>query len=478
MRYLGILFVISFLGMLGTSCRKETFTTSGALEFDRDTVMFDTVFTTLGSATRSFKVYNRHNENIRISQIYLAGGEASKFRINMDGMSGRSFTDIEIAPNDSIWGFVEVTLDPNNLNTPLVVADSIVFVTNGVSQDIDLVAFGQDAYFHFPGPNDSTIVFDLSCNEHWHNDKPHVIYGFARVKKGCSLTMDPGTRVHIHRYSGIYVDEGSLYINGTQSDSVTIQGDRLELNYRNMPGQWEYIRLFKPAATTIQHAIIKNGNMGIVADSFSLDGPNYEIFIRNSQFLNFASAGFFGRGSKVLLENCVLANAGQVAAGFLYGGNYRANNCTFANYYSYSTRNTPCVVLNNYFKDENENIYTRNLDEATFQNCIIYGSNPSELEFDKADGGNFTYQFNYCLFRVKDDFDISDGVKFNSVLKNPTGDSLFVDYSVNNYHLRSSSPARNRGSLDFLTPDTQNDLDGNSRTLDGIPDLGAYEYKD
>jgi hypothetical protein len=64
------------------------------------------------------------------------------------------------------------------------------------------------------------------------------------------------------------------------------------------------------------------------------------------------------------------------------------------------------------------------------------------------------------------------------VLKNPAGDSLFIDYSNNNYHLRASSAARNRGSLDFLTPQTQNDLDGNSRTLDGLPDLGAYEFKE
>jgi hypothetical protein len=480
MKITHFLLLVAFIltAIFSSSCRKESFTTSGALEFNKDTVMFDTVFTTIGSATRSFKVYNRQNDNIRISRIYLAGGETSKFRMNIDGVSGRNFSDIEIAPNDSIWGFVEVTLDPNNTNTPLVVTDSIVFETNGVTQDIDLVAFGQDAYFHFPGPNDSTIVFNLNCDEHWFNDKPHVIYGFAQVKKGCSLTMDPGTRVYIHRYSGIYVNEGSLFINGTQTDSVTIQGDRLELDYRDLPGQWEFIRLLKPAAAKIDYAIIKNANIGILADTFSVAGPNYEMFIRNTQILNMAAIGFFGRGSKVLLENCVLANAGQSAAAFAYGGNYRANNCTFANYYSYSTRNTPCVVLNNYFKDENDLVFARNLDEATFQNCLIYGSNPSEMEFDKDDGASFTYQFNYCLFRVKDDFDVSDLSKFNNVLKNPAGDSLFVDYFINNYHLRASSVARNKGSLDFLTSQTQNDLDGNSRTLDGTPDLGAYEFKE
>ncbi len=149
MRFL--LFII-LLFTLFASCKKDKFTTNGALAFSNDTVIFDTVFTQVGSSTKAFKIYNTHNENIRISKIYIAGGEASKYRININGFSGRVFSDIEIAPNDSLWGFAEVTLDPNNVNTPVIVTDSIIFETNGIKQDVDLVAFGQDANFLYPEP--------------------------------------------------------------------------------------------------------------------------------------------------------------------------------------------------------------------------------------------------------------------------------------------------------------------------------------
>lgn len=62
-----------------TACKKDQFiTTSGAgLEFSLDTLTFDTVFTNLGTATRRFKVYNPHNQIIRINNVFLGGGEPS-----------------------------------------------------------------------------------------------------------------------------------------------------------------------------------------------------------------------------------------------------------------------------------------------------------------------------------------------------------------------------------------------------------------
>src|SRR5690242_11874812 len=63
------------------------------LSFSSDTVLFDTVFTTIGSSTRISKIYNHNNHRINISDIQLTGGVASPFRINIDGQSGTSFTN-------------------------------------------------------------------------------------------------------------------------------------------------------------------------------------------------------------------------------------------------------------------------------------------------------------------------------------------------------------------------------------------------
>ena len=53
------------------SCEREDISSNPSLKlnFSRDTVMFDTVFTTIGSSTRYFKVYNKNSNDLRISSI-------------------------------------------------------------------------------------------------------------------------------------------------------------------------------------------------------------------------------------------------------------------------------------------------------------------------------------------------------------------------------------------------------------------------
>ena len=52
-----------------SSCRKdfEFSPSTGNLEFSKDTVYLDTVFSNIGSSTYNLKVYNRSNEDIVIN---------------------------------------------------------------------------------------------------------------------------------------------------------------------------------------------------------------------------------------------------------------------------------------------------------------------------------------------------------------------------------------------------------------------------
>ena len=247
MRHLLIILSVLILPfLLFNSCKKEEFETGKVdLQFSADTIIFDTVFTNVGSSTQDFQVYNNGNKDVKISSIRLANGNNSNFRLNVDGHSGKSFNDIEIGANDSLFIFVEVTVDPNNLNTPLIVTDSILFSANDFQQDIDLVAWGQDAYFHRSPPNSQIApFFFLNCNEIWANDKPHVIYGYALVDSSCSLTMNAGTNIFLHPGSGIIVlTSGTLLVNGTKQNNVTFQGDRLGTDFQEIPGQWDRIWL-------------------------------------------------------------------------------------------------------------------------------------------------------------------------------------------------------------------------------------------
>ena len=178
MRYF---FLFLFAITIFNSCRKEekiTSDPSAKLEFSGDTVLFDTVFTTVGSTVASFLVYNPNDKKVVISSIQLAGGETSQFRLNIDGVPGASASNVEISGHDSLFIFVEVNIDPTNALSPFLVKDSILFSTNGNVQDIKLLAYGQDAHYfhpntHIPGYPPFSIIPCVNNIAHWVNDKPY-----------------------------------------------------------------------------------------------------------------------------------------------------------------------------------------------------------------------------------------------------------------------------------------------------------------
>jgi len=257
--------IVLFLALLSfQSCRKDEFIDTNPsikLAFSTDSILFDTVFTTIGSVTKQLKVYNNNDNTISISSIKLEGGSPSFYRINVDGEPSLEVRDVEIAAKDSLYIFIHVTIDPNNTNNPLVVADQIVFETNGNVQGVDLVAWGQDAYFYYY----NIISFDYE----FKNDKPHVVYGYVIIDSSYTLSIEEGTNVYMHANSFLYVyRDGSLKINGTLDKPVTIQGDRLEEYYKDIPGQWNWIWLSAMSVDNeINYAIIRNSVRGVQIDT-------------------------------------------------------------------------------------------------------------------------------------------------------------------------------------------------------------------
>ena len=470
------------------SCKKDHLITdsSAKLDFSAKSVLYDTVFTTVGSVTKTFIVYNRNSQPIKISSIRLAGGTASNFRINVDGSKGVAFSDVEIEGKDSLFIFTEVTVDPNNQNNPLIIRDSVVFETNGNVQDVDLEAWGQDAYFHTP---DKVIIIKnidssiteipysiLSCNAVWMNDKPHVVYGYLVVDGGCSLTINQGARVYMHPGSVLWVyKDGTLKVNGNINQPVIFQGDRLEPAYSEGAGQWGYIWLSPGSKNNvIDGAIIKNGLVGILADTVG-NSPNPTLTMSNTIIKNMSVAALYGRGTFMKGWNCVFANCAQYVAAFTLGGKYNFYHCTFANYWNKSTRQFPVLLLNNYYKDENENIIARTLDSAYFYNCIMYGdlSSGDELKLDSSTSASFSYKFHNCLLKTTLN---TSGGKYQNVIVN--SEPYFNDLGNNDYRIRNplALPAvidKGDPAVSALYPD---DLSGKSRFPNPPGDLGAYEY--
>ncbi|MDX9942465.1 MAG: right-handed parallel beta-helix repeat-containing protein [Bacteroidales bacterium] len=476
-RFFVLLLFLPLLTSLLFSCREDGYDADPSIElgFSADSLLFDTVFTTVGTATRSFRVYNHHSKRVRIASIALGSGTDSYFRVNVDGRSGSSIQDVEIGANDSIFVFVEVTVDPVNQNTPLVIVDSLLFRLNGNEQDVKLVAWGQDAHFFYPNytePASGLSYHLISDDTTWGADLPYVIYGLAVVAPNKTLTLEAGTRVHLHNNASlVFLGGASLKVYGMSDAPVLFQGDRLEPFYDEQPGQWGRIWLTATSKDhLINHAIIKNGSVGLHVDSIgSYSSPT--LTIKNTIIKNMSMVGILAQGSNVVAENTVVANCGQQTLYLALGGKYDFRHCTFANYFNLpntSLRQTPSVFLNNYYVDVDGVLRQRDFESVFFGNSIVYGSIQEELQFDLAPGSDLNFLFDHCLVRTQRD---TFNPAYSNVIKNQS--PQFNDLSLQDYRLRDNSPAINAGKPEIASQ-IPLDILGRDRTL--RPDIGAYQY--
>lgn len=488
--------LVSIAAGLTFSCEKtELITDSNAkLSFSADTMIFDTIFTTLGSTTEALKIYNIHDQPINISKIELAGGNSSFYRINVDGEPGIEFSDIEIPAEDSLWVFVEVTLDANNTNNPLIVADSILFETNGNLQDVDLVAWGQDANFFFP-TNSVQGLPDFTCldgdcfnqngcvNETWDSSKPYVIYGYLVIDSCDVLNIQPGTQIHFHANSGLWVySYGEIKALGNVDNPIVFQGDRLESIYDEIPGQWDRIWINEGEAgaqNVFRHCEIKNNFIGIQAEPLVLTeedvtGPNAEnqLIIENTIIKNNSAAGLLIRNYNISSTNSLFANAGQYCAAITGGGEYQFLHCTFGNYWQFSTRTTPAFFIGNIYEDVLGNVQVRDISNSFVNNSIIYGNSFDEIVYNFDDDGQHEITFDGLAVKV-DETNVNDNSIFiqSGLIKNENPD--FVEPSDGDFHLELGSPCIDASTA---SPFISLDIEETSRTFPA--DLGCYEYQE
>jgi hypothetical protein len=446
------------------SCNREEFDFSpGArLEFSTDTLTFDTVFTTLGSVTKKVTVKNMNRHPVNVSKIFLAGRNTTPFRLNVNGLAANEVSDVSISGGDSIFIFVEATIDPTGQNLPMVVHDSIVFNLNGNMQDVHLIAFGQD--FH---------LFDGAVlkSQVWNNDKPYLIYNSVLVDSLETLTITEGSRIHFHKGSSMFV-KGTLKATGTYDAPIKFQGDRLEEMYSDVPGQWGASAILENGGiyvfggvhflkgsmdNIIDWAIIKNADKGIQVDSLG-SSPNPVLTLTNSRIENMSLNCLDARTTTLKASNTVFANSGSNTVILRFGGDYDFNHCTIANYFSFGTRREPALVFNNYYEYKNV-IYSFDFN-ALFRNCIVYGNISEEVYMDKKGDGAFTGGFKNCL--IKSGLYSANDRENNIFNKEPR----FVNFFKS---------AKDMGSIEIAKMFPY-DLNNYSRLEDSGPDAGAFEW--
>lgn len=494
--------------VLWSSCRNdfETVASTGGLEFSKDTVYLDTIFSNIGSSTYNLKVYNRSNEDINIPVVRLAEGESSNYRLNVDGIPGKVFENVQVLAKDSIFIFIETTFDINNLPTnpkEFLYTDQLVFDSGVNEQKVELVTLVKDAVFLFPEKfaDGTTETLNLGLDENgdpilvkgffldddeltFTNEKPYVIYGYAAVPSNKTLTVEAGARVHFHNGSGIIVaTDGSIKSMGIKSDDpiakeneVIFEGDRLEPAFSDIPGQWLTIYLTSGSVNNeFNFTTIKNSTIGLLVEASPVNLSNVQIY-------NSTVDGIRATTAIVTGENVVINNSGQSSLNIQLGGSSNFRHSTFANYWTNGFRSFPSVSIGNYLEFSDGSTLGEDLVAANFTNCIIYGNERREFALFKNDGVAFNFKFVNCLLRFEDPtgeygnnplYDFNNAVLYTATKFNL--EPKFQKTEMNNFNIESGTSGADGIGLPGVLPLL--DLNGTQRGTTQLdpPDAGAYE---
>jgi len=494
------LLIIALIFLTLSQCRRdrEKGDVSGdesiVLSFSHQQILFDTVFTSIGSTTKWLIVYNTSNKAVNIRSISLGGSNDAVFRLNVDGEAGKVIENVFLAGKDSLFLFVDVTIDPNSGNLlPFLIEDSIVFVTNGNVQSVSLLAYGQEAFFitpdHFPTnglPNYSLAIkrdgYNLDTT--WTNKLPIVVYGYVVIDSTHRLTIEQGTQIYFHANSGMWVYRyGQITVNGSLDEPVVFQGDRLD-SFKDVPGSWDRIWINDGEAgkdNTFNYATIKNSFIGIQAEHNPFEGfkngvSANQLNLINTRIENTKFAGIYTLNYKILGQNLLVQNSGNSNLLATGGGAYLFEHCTFANYWRGSVRNTPAVYLTQLYFDFEQRAYREDSMVINFNNSIIYGDQESEFNIeDDVDPGE---KINFTMSRtlLKSTIDTNKYGTFQGAILNPENTNIFNDPNYDDFKLAPGSPAIDFGDPSIVKPPLDLDLDGKNRS-DGKPDLGVFEIQ-
>lgn len=451
-----------FISLLFFACKRDQSldnNPANKLNFSTDSVLFDTVFTTQGSTSRSFKVFNTSKNSIEISNIRLVGGEASAFKININGAAQTSVSNLRVNGKDSIYIFIKAVIDPTAANAPFLVQDTLEFLTNGNLQKIPVVAYGQNAVYLKAATITESYTFTKKI--------PYIIFDYLKIAQNTKATVQPGAKLYFHGGAELAV-YGTLNVNGSLTDSVTFCSDRTERIYRDEPGQWKGIHFYKSSNdNNFNYCTIKNAIVGIRVDSLS-DSFKPKLLITNSIVKNHTLAGLLAYTAHIVGINNLFQNCGKYLVLGLYGGNYNFYQNTFSNINLNFIRQTAAVVFSDNTEDNLNRFANLRLD---FTNNIVWGSLDNEFLINNK--GPQAVMVNVTTNLLKTDRNLNSG---NNILNQ---DPLFEDAKKEIFKLVTNSAANNVGSdltsNPYFTDYINKDLKGNSRTFPS--DLGCFEIK-
>lgn len=448
------------MALLFAACEKDediTAELNAKLSFSIDSVLFDTVFTSIGSTSRRLKVYNTNEKAILISEIKLTGGNSSAYSLNINGQAASEVGLLKLNGNDSMNVFIKVNVNPTDQKSPFIVKDSIQFLYNGQKKSIPLVAYGQNANF--------ITNASIKTNTTWDNKLPYLIYKSITIEDGATLSIAPGSKILFHSSATMSI-KGTLNVLGTKTDSVLFASDRLEQLYSEEPGQWNGLHFYPQSKNSqINYAIIKNAVAGITADSLSLTSEP-KLLLTNTLIKNMEVVGFLGYQTSLTGFNNLFYNCGQYLVYGVGGGKYNLKQNTFAGYSPQYVRKTAAVYFSDFISSTQADHLTLDV-----QNNIVWGNLVNEFVVEKKS------LFTSVVAIVKNNLLKSNDSNYSNTGNILNVDPLFINPSFGNFSLNRNSPALNKGldlsSDPYFNLFLKKDLRNNARIFPS--ELGCYE---
>ena len=427
-----LFFFVLAIGSLLTACSDDdTFSTdrSNVLSFSVDTVMIDTLFSTVPSSTYGFWVRNNSSDGIRIQNVRLERGSQSGFRVNVDG----TFLDpvaynLEVRKGDSLAVFVEVTTSETGKLEPQLIEDNLLFtLESGVVQKMNLRTWSWDA--------EKISLLRINADTTIESSRPIIVYD--------SIVVDSGAVLRLQNTQMFFHDGAQMIVRGSlQADSCLFRGDRLDymfdyLPYDRISGQWKGIHLYASSkGNLLIDTEIRNPEYGIICDSASIDDA-YRLRMLRCIVHNCKGAGVELNQTYALLENCQLTNTlGDCLK--VSGGHAEIQYCTIAQFYPFSANRGAALYLTNQYAPLERFICEGSIITG-YEDDVVMGSQKGDMAFN--------YSFNNCLLRTPK---VDDAEHYNNIIWESMNDSIqgtkhFVTIDEENlyydFHLVPESPA-------------------------------------
>ncbi len=427
---------------------------SGPVAFSSDTVSFDTVFSAVGSVTMEFRAINRGSDPLLIDRIYLGGGTTSPFRLNINGVPAVNSDKITLAHGDSLFVFVDVTIDPANEVYPVAVLNSVVFESGSFASRVILEAWGQDIWL---------LEDAVTGTATWTEGKPYVIQGSLLVDTTATLVMSPGTRVFFHHDASMTV-AGTLITMGDVEKPVVFASDRLEQEYKDVPGYWKGITFLDCSRNNVlESTVIRNAMISVRLSGNEANKP--DILLGKVRLMHNSVASLVARNAHVLAVNSLFAHSGFSTVSLTEGGIYDFIHCTMANRWEYSFRSEPVMFIG-----KGEGV----LPVVTVVNTAITGTLNNELFID-AVPSELTGKFLADSSLIKVDT-ISSDWYVRSLFKGVQTTPLprFIDESAYDFRPDTLSPLLDiAGRTEAIS--WSRDIRNMPRPTGAGPDIGAFE---